>query len=915
MYNGIETNCLDLTKSIVFKLNVLPLAINKHLESRGHVISSDPKEWKYFLNISGVKHYTNNDVKITALEDGLEYSLTKELLEEHKYTREVLMSNGSYYSELTSKYPLDSEYIMGCINPIDIDYAISAPDGTVLGYFNHLVEPQEINLIDNISKYLKKEIYRWKIDKFLEFENLYVQTLLPILYLNLPSVILNQRLRNINTPYVHSYFMDIYFKSNGLNEEVNYLNKKSRFWLYRNLDYIKHNIGKNDTLNKLIENVFNTNNIGISKIDLIKIIGFDENNLPYNKITLDPKPYNPYYNENDVITIDDVLTKEILDNKTVTDDLDDVDRIKNDNLEELKNMNNNSEDSKVVYIQMKNNYTFYPSKIDPIVCHWAHMLKYNILNVHRDFIDPNSTVTSVNGLRIGSIREYVDPITSISYKLNSYTAFLVLLKLLLNLTGKENLLLEKVNFNGILNKKYDVNNLEMYEDGLSRKIIDIVHNSIPEMPNSINREADFKEYMDLYFEFKTNLWIKMSNLQNPIITGNIKLYGNMVEIEDSLTISTVPKTIDEILLGFDIDYKLGNGYDLILSIKSLINAFTNFVDDKDFYQDEAEMFKTLLKKLTSYTIQPINQTSSDSSINLYDNEPTVVVTENPLFNVLEVDVDPLEDVELILDSYMDDYTNMIWMYLKRNPVKIYGMRDILGGGGLYYNVPIIRNVPINIVCVTNDVDYDILGEEWKDEFLSGIKISVDPLEDDIELDSRLEEHMDVTHISRVTNTVKMDTFKPMKGKGMLQENSTGVIKPKNIITVLDDGIFDILGEEWKDEFLSGIKISVDPLEEGAELDSRLEEYMDVTHISRVTNTVKMDMFKPMKGKGTSQENSTGVIKPKNIITVLDDGIFDALDEDWSSTQYLIKPSDVNINTAVYNRSKTIIKIDIDKIEL
>lgn len=307
MYNGIETNCLDLTKSIVFKLNVLPLAINKHLESRGHVISSDPREWKYFLNISGVKHYTNNDVKITALEDGLEYSLTKELLEEHKYTREVLMSNGSYYSELTSKYPLDSEYIMGCINPIDIDYAISAPDGTVLGYFNHLVEPQEINLIDNISKYLKKEIYRWKIDKFLEFENLYVQTLLPILYLNLPSVILNQRLRNINTPYVHSYFMDIYFKSNGLNDEVNYLNKKSRFWLYRNLDYIKHNIGKNDTLNKLIENVFNANNIGISKIDLIKSIGFDENNLPYSKITLDPKPYNPYYNENDVITIDDIF--------------------------------------------------------------------------------------------------------------------------------------------------------------------------------------------------------------------------------------------------------------------------------------------------------------------------------------------------------------------------------------------------------------------------------------------------------------------------------------------------------------------------------------------------------------------------------------------------------------------------------
>ena len=52
MYNGIETNCLDLTKSIVFKLNVLPLAINKHLESRGNIISNDPKELKYPINTS-----------------------------------------------------------------------------------------------------------------------------------------------------------------------------------------------------------------------------------------------------------------------------------------------------------------------------------------------------------------------------------------------------------------------------------------------------------------------------------------------------------------------------------------------------------------------------------------------------------------------------------------------------------------------------------------------------------------------------------------------------------------------------------------------------------------------------------------------------------------------------------------------
>ena len=107
----------------------------------------------------------------------------------------------------------------------DIDKAIEVDEGTILSYNKNLIEYNEINIITEIEKYIKKVLYRWKIDKFTEFENLYAHTLLTIIYLNLPSVILNLRLKNINTPYVNNYFMDVYFKSNGLTDEVNYLNK------------------------------------------------------------------------------------------------------------------------------------------------------------------------------------------------------------------------------------------------------------------------------------------------------------------------------------------------------------------------------------------------------------------------------------------------------------------------------------------------------------------------------------------------------------------------------------------------------------------------------------------------------------------------------------------------------------------
>ena len=117
MYKAIETNCIKLAKSLIFKINILPITINKTLEEYGYTIPLDKKQWKYYLNISGKKHFTNSDVKITILEDGNEYSLSKELLETFTYSKSVLMEDSSYYRELTSKYPKDVEYILNSVYP------------------------------------------------------------------------------------------------------------------------------------------------------------------------------------------------------------------------------------------------------------------------------------------------------------------------------------------------------------------------------------------------------------------------------------------------------------------------------------------------------------------------------------------------------------------------------------------------------------------------------------------------------------------------------------------------------------------------------------------------------------------------------------------------------------------------------
>ena len=184
MYKEIEKKCIDLAKSIIFKVDILPISINRVLEEKGFPVSNDKTTWKYYLNISGKKHFTNNDVEIILLETGEKTLLSKEILELNSYTKSELKKMGSYYKELITKYPNDIDFIKGCIQPIDVATALEAPEGTILSYIDTSVEDNEINLISSLETYIKKILYRWKIDRYADYENLYVPSLLAIIYVN-----------------------------------------------------------------------------------------------------------------------------------------------------------------------------------------------------------------------------------------------------------------------------------------------------------------------------------------------------------------------------------------------------------------------------------------------------------------------------------------------------------------------------------------------------------------------------------------------------------------------------------------------------------------------------------------------------------------------------------------------------------
>ena len=146
MYNTINKyykNTHLLTNSLCIKFIDAAHAVNIGLRKNPTLVqmyganlipSDDMRTWKYFLNMAGVKHFTNSDVKIKLLENNELVSLSKEVLQTYTYTRDELRKNTSYLDNLLYTYPNDYSFIKGCIYQMNIKKAINAKNRIILSY-------------------------------------------------------------------------------------------------------------------------------------------------------------------------------------------------------------------------------------------------------------------------------------------------------------------------------------------------------------------------------------------------------------------------------------------------------------------------------------------------------------------------------------------------------------------------------------------------------------------------------------------------------------------------------------------------------------------------------------------------------------------------------------------------------------
>ena len=75
---------IRLVNSLVIKVHHIAIAMNRAIAHKyDTLITDDIRQWKYYLNLSGQPHWSNNTVKIYVMETGTVEELTKDLLDKN----------------------------------------------------------------------------------------------------------------------------------------------------------------------------------------------------------------------------------------------------------------------------------------------------------------------------------------------------------------------------------------------------------------------------------------------------------------------------------------------------------------------------------------------------------------------------------------------------------------------------------------------------------------------------------------------------------------------------------------------------------------------------------------------------------------------------------------------------------------
>lgn len=240
-----------------------------------HGLEDPHGEWNpYYLNLAGEYAPDDTRMEIYSVETGELVPFDKNLKYNYPKTAAIYKVTNEEYKTLEERYPENVGLIRTITYPIkDIQTAIEAPNLTLLAYDDSMLELNEReSLVNCVKEFLNQVRSRWYVEEY-TYEDMYASTFWVLLYHKLFEVLMTQRFLNIKTPYVHSFHIWEYLKSKGLNDYRDVLTKNQSLWLYRNINYIQKNKGKNSNLVILAENLLQDVYVSLLYKDMYQTVG------------------------------------------------------------------------------------------------------------------------------------------------------------------------------------------------------------------------------------------------------------------------------------------------------------------------------------------------------------------------------------------------------------------------------------------------------------------------------------------------------------------------------------------------------------------------------------------------------------------------------------------------------------------
>lgn len=259
---------LALTKSLCIKSQQTIDIQNNYLQGIGYPLLDNPLTWKYYRNLAGLYHSSDSPMEIVSSDTREVIDLTKEVIVNHPLTAVDYGPGGIYHRELLNRYPSQKDLILRIFNPLDAASAISAADFTILYHDPRYLHEREQSLIQRLQKWLYAYADRWHIYSFAITDTLYPAAMLAVMYHAIPLTLMNLRLEACKTVEAADFHIWAYLGSRyRLDRYRQYLSNHQTMYLYRNIDYLRHNVGKEKTMLSLMANITDPVSIKASKYD------------------------------------------------------------------------------------------------------------------------------------------------------------------------------------------------------------------------------------------------------------------------------------------------------------------------------------------------------------------------------------------------------------------------------------------------------------------------------------------------------------------------------------------------------------------------------------------------------------------------------------------------------------------------